>query len=151
MKTNYLGEIVEKCWKEIPKKYQNVETDAFVVMPDHFHGIIIINDVANPYVGAMSHRPDSRHEPGGNNEPISIGATQRRPYKITPGKIVAFFKYESTKRINETNRSPGAPVWQRNYYEHIVRNQDELNRIREYIYNNPGRWPSNEDDRSGFL
>ncbi len=56
------------------------------------------------------------------------------------GKIVASFKYESTKRINEMHGMPGVPVWQRNYYEHIIRNEDDLHATRQYIANNPMRW-----------
>ncbi|HQT91529.1 MAG TPA: transposase, partial [Candidatus Kryptobacter bacterium] len=55
---------------------------------------------------------------------------------------------QSTKKINEINDSPGSRIWQRNYYEHIVRNEDELNRIRAYIFNNPAMWPSDEDNPS---
>ncbi|HQT91530.1 MAG TPA: hypothetical protein PL001_05835, partial [Candidatus Kryptobacter bacterium] len=79
MKVNPLGEIVEQSWNNIPNKYQNVEMDEFVVMPNHFHGIIIINENPNPNVGAMSHRPVSQPD----DESVSIGATQGRPYKVT--------------------------------------------------------------------
>ncbi len=138
MKTNGLREIVKQCWIDIPDKYCNVRTDEFIVMPNHFHGIIIINDNPNTSVGAMSHRPDA--------ESVSIGATQRRPYKVTLGRIVAFFKYESTKKMNETIDSPGSRIWQRDYYEHVIRNEHDLNRIREYISNNPAMWPTDEND-----
>lgn len=138
MKVNQFGEIVKECWCEIPQKYQNVETDEFVVMPNHVHGIIIINDDTESTVGARSSRPDDKS--------ISIWATQRRPYKITLGKIVAFFKYESTKRINGINNSIGSRIWQRNYFEHIIRNDDEMNHIREYIFNNPARWQQDEEN-----
>ncbi len=110
MKMNQYGEIVKECWAEIPAHFRNVEIDEFVVMPNHVHGIIIINesepnDNNDDDVGARLSRPDEKR----------IGATQRRPYKITLGKIVAFFKYESTKRINEINNSTGSRIWQRNY------------------------------------
>jgi REP element-mobilizing transposase RayT len=57
-------------------------------------------------------------------------------------KIIGCFKMQTGKRINEIRNSPGEPVWQRNYYEHIIRNEDELNKIREYIATNPLRWGS---------
>jgi putative transposase len=56
------------------------------------------------------------------------------------GQVVAFYKYGSTKKINAITDTPGARVWQRNYYEHIIRDMDELSRIREYIRTNPIRW-----------
>jgi putative transposase len=62
------------------------------------------------------------------------------------GQIVAYFKYQSSKIINQIRTSPGVPVWQRNYYEHIVCGEAELNRIREYIVNNPERWAEDEEN-----
>ncbi len=111
-------------------------------MPNHVHGIIVINESKthnDDNVGATLRcpRPDDKS--------ISNGATQRRPYKITLGKIVAYFKYESTKRINEINNSPGKRIWQRNYFERVIRNEQELNRIREYILNNPARWNQDKE------
>jgi len=58
----------------------------------------------------------------------------------TLGQVVAYFKYQSTKRINEIRSTPGAPIWQRNYYEHIIRDEHALQRIRDYIATNPLRW-----------
>ena len=79
---------------------------------------------------------------------------QRAPTKEQFGKpvsnsiptIVRLFKSTATKQINEIRNTPGFPVWQRNYYEHIIRNEDELNRIREYIINNPLQWPEDENN-----
>jgi len=56
------------------------------------------------------------------------------------GNVVAYFKYQSAKHLNALRQIPAAPVWQRNYYEHIIRNEESLNRIRQYILNNPARW-----------
>ncbi len=144
MRVNQFGKIVKECWDEIPQKYQNVEIDEFVVMPNHCHGIIIINESKtnndDNVVGATLRCPRL------DDKSISNGATQRRPYKITLGKIVAYFKYESTKRINEINNSPGQRIWQRNYFERIIRNEQELNRILEYIINNPARWNENAEN-----
>jgi REP element-mobilizing transposase RayT len=56
------------------------------------------------------------------------------------GKIVAYFKYGTTKQINELRNTGIDKIWQRNYYEHIIRDEDDLNRIREYISNNPAKW-----------
>ena len=60
--------------------------------------------------------------------------------KHTLGQIVAYFKYQSSKRINSIRGTPGMPVWQRNYYEHIIRNERDLDEIRQYIINNPLKW-----------
>jgi len=68
------------------------------------------------------------------------------PLRRTLGQVIAYFKYQSTKRINESRDMKGVPVWQRNYYEHIIRNEEELNRIREYIVNNPAQWELDEEN-----
>ncbi len=124
---NECGKIVQSCWDEIPEHYGNVELDAFRVMPNHVHGIInIIDDSA---VGATFRRPDDE----GRGEP--------RPYKnVALGNIVAYFKYQSAKTINALRHTPGTSIWQRNYFDHIIRNQRSLDRIREYIRTNPERW-----------
>lgn len=65
-------------------------------------------------------------------------------------KIIGRFKMNSAKRINEIRNLPGIPVWQRNYYEHIIRNEKELSRIRKYIFNNPARWSLDEENTTAF-
>ena len=62
------------------------------------------------------------------------------------GKIVAYFKYQSAQQINLIRNTPGYPVWQRNYYEHVIRNEYEINRIRQYIIENPVKWAEDEDN-----
>jgi len=120
MRLNELGQVVEMEWLKTAEIRDNVELDEFVVMPNHIHGIIVITESC---VGATSRSP-LRNGPA----PKSIGA------------IVAGFKSAATKRINELCGIPRAPVWQRNYYEHVIRNEDDLNEIREYILSNPVKW-----------
>jgi len=120
---NECGRIVESCWNEIPMHFSNVELDAYVVMPNHLHGIITI-------VGAGSSRPL-----------IVFGRENRAP---TLGKIVAYFKYATTKHINELQKTGIRKCWQRNYYEHIIRSEQSLEKIREYICNNPYHWKDDE-------
>jgi REP element-mobilizing transposase RayT len=62
------------------------------------------------------------------------------------GKIIAYFKYQSAKQINQIRNTSGLPVWQRNYYEHIIRDEDDMNKIREYIINNPAIWAEDENN-----
>jgi len=73
---------------------------------------------------------------------------QRR--KMLLPKIIGKFKMQSAKQINKIRNTPGIPVWQRNYYEHIIRHENELNRIREYIVNNPLQWKLKEKYFRGF-
>ena len=72
-------------------------------------------------------------------------APLHRPAKSL-GAFIAGFKSACTKRINEIRSTPGLPVWQRNYYERIIRNETELNAIREYIISNPAKWQEDEEN-----
>ena len=132
MYLNEYGEIAKKCWVEIPKHHQNVQLDEYVIMPNHIHGIVVINE---PAVGAI-------HELPLRNE-LPHSREQRR--KMLLPKIIGRFKMNVAKQINKIRQTPGISVWQRNYYEHIVRNETDLQRIREYIVNNPLNWEMDEN------
>ena len=124
MRLNLFGKIVRDEWFKTSQVRQNVVLypHEFVVMPNHIHGIIRI--VGN-LVGAQRRcAPTCRI----NVTPGSLGA------------IVRAFKSATTRRINQIRNTLGQPVWQRDYYEHIIRNEDELDRIRGYIVDNPPRW-----------
>ncbi len=134
MHLNAAGAIVQTVWDDLPNHYPNVELDRFVVMPNHVHGIIVI-------VGAG----------------LKPALTKPAPTKPAPTKhglpeIVRALKTFSARRINEMRNTPGVPIWQRNYYEHIIRNDDSLHRIREYIVNNPAQWALDRENplRAGF-
>ncbi len=134
MVLNRYGAIAQHCWKAIPDHFPNVEIDQFQIMPNHMHGIIAI-------VGAGLPRPDKFN----NKSQLTInnqidcfkGRGNRAP---TVGQIVAYFKYVTAKQSNILRNTPGTCFWQRNYYEHIVRNEKELTSIREYIITNPENW-----------
>jgi putative transposase len=120
MQTNRLGQIVQKAWLDLPCHYPHVQLDSFCLMPNHVNAIIVL-------VG------DDRSVGGGPDDPM---ARHGLP------EIVRAFKSFSARRINAVLGRPGNPVWQRNYYEHIIRNQDDWQRIRDYIIANPARWDS---------
>ena len=133
---NDLGKIIEAEWLNIPGNYLNIELDEFIIMPNHLHGIVIINDVIN-IIGAI-HGDDSLFVGAIHELPLQSGLARR---KMLIPKIIGFFKMNSAKQINHNLNRTGTSVWQRNYYDHIIRNEQSLNRIRQYIYNNPGNWP----------
>jgi REP-associated tyrosine transposase len=116
------GEIVEECWQNLPQHYPTVELDEFVIMPNHVHGIVIVT------VGAGLKPAPTNNSSHGLPE------------------IMRGFKTFSARRINEMRGTPGVSAWQRSYYEHIIRNENDLNRIRAYIVNNPARWASDEEN-----
>jgi len=140
---NEYGEIIMKCWDTIPSHFVNVGCDEFVVMPNHIHGVIFINncrgEVSSPFSEIVATNSKTK------TAPIQ-GRETPPPRKITLGQIVAYFKYQSAKRINDISNTPGTPVWQRNYYEHIIRDDRELQAFREYIRYNPIKW--NEDEEN---
>jgi REP element-mobilizing transposase RayT len=127
---NEYGKIVETEWLQTGNVRTNVELDEFIVMPNHFHGIIIINAGNNCSRGMARHAPTERQfaKPIANSLPTIIGS----------------FKSAVSKSINRIRNTPGAPVWHRNYYEHIIRDEYELHRIREYIICNPMKWDEDE-------
>ena len=146
MRLNEAGRMIQSVWNELHGHFPNLELDAFIIMPNHVHGILIIADGVN--VGAGFPRPNMLTQQGG----VGFGKGGETPPLRCPslGKILAYFKYQSTKRINELRGSHGTPVWQRNYYEQIVRDESECDRIREYIETNPARWAEdNENTKEG--
>lgn len=134
MRVNEYGEDIVWWWDDIPRHCPAVEIDGFVVMPNHIHGLIVMTDEP---VGAGLTRPESNAPPhAGHTTPgeVTSPLPLRRP---SLGNVVAYFKYQSAKQINISRGIPGAVVRQRNYYEHIIRNEASLNRIRQYILDNP--------------
>jgi len=113
---NDLGREVAKCWQWLAEQYPYIQLDEWIVMPNHFHGIMLIMN---------ERRGGSRTAP-----------TKQKPL----GRLIDAFKTVSTKQINEYRDTPHAPLWQRNYYEHVIRNETDLEEIREYIENNPIKW-----------
>jgi putative transposase len=135
MHLNEAGDMVQKIWNELPDHYPHVETDEFIVMPDHVHGIIVI-DPAN--VGAGLKPALSEEERAG----LKPAPTKRHGLP----EIIRAFKTFSSRKINDARDTPGIPLWQRNYYEHIIRDEGELYALREYIRCNPSKW--GEDDEN---
>lgn len=147
MYLNEYGEIVQKWWNEISIHFQNVDLGAFVIMPNHIHGIIfiiserrgeVISPRDNPNNKIQAANVDETHNLGGETPPL------RRP---TLGQIVAYFKYQSTKEMNgiETDKAI-TKFWQRNYHEHIIRNEKDLQHKTDYINCNPALWNEDHDN-----
>ncbi len=135
------GQVAYESWVAIPDHIPLVSLDAFIIMPDHIHGILVIagrgDDLACELpagdVGARHAVPLQNVERFGH------------PVVSSVPTIVRSFKAATTKRINEMRDTPGAAVWQRNYYEHIVRDEADLDRVRKYIAENPVRWEDVKD------
>ena len=123
-----LGREAANAWASLPAHFENVRLDAWIVMPNHLHGLLMIKTGPDrARVGIQVHSMQLPGRPAGT-ESGSLG------------EIMQNYKSVSTRRINTLRGTAGARFWQRNYYEHIVRNADELNLIRDYIQANPARW-----------
>lgn len=143
MVLNDAGWMVQTVWDEMPQYYTCIETDEFVIMPNHIHGIVVL--VGEPPRG----RPDSMYCTDGGNRTDSGQAQGPAPTLSLPD-VVHRFKTMTTKRYTDGVKLSGwqpfpGKLWQRNYYERIIRNETELNKIRQYIVNNPLNWQTDEN------
>ena len=118
---NDAGRTAEKCWQDIPKHFPYIELDEFIIMPNHIHGIIwVIGDVGAKNISPLRNK---QNRPGTSK---TIGSVDRG------------FKIGVTKWMRQNTTIHN--VWQRNYYEHIIRTDESLNHIRQYIMLNPSQW-----------
>ena len=122
---NKYGKIAEKEWLNTKIIRPNVDLDYFIIMPNHLHGIIIIKEYGR---GVLRYAP------------TNIPTNEFRSPSESLGAIIRGYKSTVTKQINELRNTPGLKLWQRNYYEHIIRNEKDLYRIRRYIVQNPLKW-----------
>ena len=135
MVLNDAGRIAQAVWDDIPSRYARIDTDAFIIMPNHIHAIIMI-------VGATPcGRPDS--DKGQARGPA--------PTELSLSDVVHRFKTMTTKRYTDGVKQKDWPpfrgrLWQRNYYEHVIRDDASLNLIRQYIMDNPSHWAEDEEN-----
>ena len=144
MYLNGAGSLAQSIWSTLPERFAHIELDQYMVMPNHLHGIMVLTgspsmpkrdvDTANVPERFM-HAKGRVHQGHAPN----MGSQQSRIHHIpTLGEIIRTFKGLATSRIH----SEGKPdfAWQASFYEHIIRNDDDLDRIRHSIVNNPARW-----------
>jgi len=132
MRLNDMGKMVEQEILKTESIRDNIEIDKYVIMPNHVHLIIVI----------WSRKGTARRAP-----------TVERFGKPVPNSIpsiIRSLKSAATKRINQYYHTPGQSIWQRNYYEHVIRDEKELNRIRRYVINNPAKWTYDIENRNGL-
>ena len=129
MRLSDAGQIVRAVWEQMPERYCGVDLDAFVIMPNHIHGIVVLNVGAGPRACPDCGQPQ--------------GVAPTTPMSLP--QVVHRFKSLITARYRRAVVERGWPafrgrVWQRNYYEHIIRNEEELRKLRKYISDNPLAW-----------
>ncbi len=138
------GNIAETSWLNLAQTASRVLLDEWIVMPNHVHGILILTEIADAPVAPFNWR----HAP-------PLPETEPRPFANAPagslGAIIRSYKAAVTRRINHLCHTRGHKRWQRGYYERIVRDQTELERIRTYIRQNPSRWAEDRDNLDELL
>lgn len=184
MRLNQLGQRVHACWQRLPFHFSNLNLDAFVVMPNHIHGILVLTHLPSNATSGSDHkiRTDAAFgwessDMTGESEPgvasgqqssdvtgkfsepgVAFGqqssdVTKDRLPNAAPlpclvagsvGAIVLNFKSVTTRLGNRMRRSPGSSMWQRSYYEHIIRREKSLQLIRQYIDRNPISWQQDQ-------
>lgn len=150
MRPGQLGEIAAASWAALAWHFRNIELDEFVVMPNHLHGIIVI-------VNEPARRGEAMANVTANRgtfmvaiaSPLQPTPARTTPHGTTPRSLNAVmqnFKSVTSRRIRKLAAYAERPIWQRNYYEHVVRDAPDLERIRAYIRNNPAKW--SDDDQN---
>lgn len=134
MVLNNLGEVIADEWRKSSDIRQEVQLDAWIVMPNHFHGIVRI---LSPEAKAMVDDLPNQNTTTENKNSLLKGISMK-PRSLS--SLVSGFKSTTTRQINVMRNASGTPVWQRNYYEHIIRDKVALQYIREYVWKNPFRW-----------
>lgn len=164
MRLNDAGWIVQAAWDKLPAHYAGVKTDVFVVIPNHIHGIAVLvgagpracPDAGSRIATGRGARPATGRPQGGaptKNPPAGLGQPQGVAPTLSLSDIVHRFKTLTTERyVDGVKESAWPPfrgrLWQRNYYEHIIRNDESLDRIRQYILDNPARWEIDQENPS---
>lgn len=130
MELNPYGQIVKEEWLKSSDIRPEIQMDSYIIMPNHLHGIVFITEDNQSQSSMETSGPkDLRHD-----------LNPKGPARHSLGSFIAGFKSITTRRINDLRGTPGNPLWQRNYFEHIIRNTSTLENIRHYIDENPRRW-----------
>ena len=134
------GKMVRQAWFDLPRHYANVclDEEDLVIMPNHMHGIVVLSDGAIPAVGEGLEKGEMRV--------INQPDPPRRQSGGALTEIIRAFKSFSARRINLHRRISGVPVWQRSFYEHILRDEGEWDRARKYILQNPQNWQDDQEN-----
>jgi putative transposase len=174
MHLNKLGESTQSIWCALPERFPDIELDQLVIMPDHIHGIIIFKESrhASPMDSYVSQIPERFRQleysksptnrlpasfapphPGGaiNRAPTGPPSLRSADENCIPtlGEVIRVFKAVTTHKIRSQGRLDFK--WQRNYYEHIIRKGDDLDRVRQYIIDNPAQWTEDSFNREEML
>jgi putative transposase len=147
MRLNKVGKVVQWEWEELPRRLQYIDLGAFIVMPNHFHGILIFHEPVGATRQELTNYLSGKvHLPHMTTDGIDRSPLPRGPQPVSLGAVIAQFKSRVTKRLWKVPSLKGTPIWLRNYYEHVIRNEKDLRNKTDYIEANPRLW--DEDDEN---
>ena len=141
MRLSDAGLTAQVIWGELPDHYPYITLDAFVIMPNHVHGIVMLTDSTDTVGAGLKPALGKIDEQRAGFKPAPTG---RKRHGLP--EIIRAFKTFSSRRINQFREARGLPVWQRNYYEHVIRNDRILNAIRNYIEANASQWGNDTEN-----
>ncbi|MBF0388097.1 MAG: transposase [Candidatus Omnitrophica bacterium] len=148
MTLNDFGKAVEWTWTDLPRHNVNIELDEFIIMPNHVHGIIRIVGAGSKPALMQSSKPalmqSSKPALMQSSKPALMNGSNPDDKGQGLSEILRQFKTFSARRVNQIRNSTGVPLWQRDFFEQIIRNDADLRRVREYIVNNPILWESDD-------
>ncbi|MDP2919272.1 MAG: transposase [Dehalococcoidia bacterium] len=130
MITSPVGNIIDECWREIPAHFPHAELAVFVVMPNHPHGIIIITHPAGTQHAVSASHSESFGKPVASSLPT----------------VIRSFKSATTKHLHASEYGAIHPIWQKGYYEHVIRTDNEFANVSEYIDTNPAQWAMDHEN-----
>ena len=149
MRLSTLGEFADKYWRGIPDHFPHVTLDEFVIMPNHVHGIIVIN--SNDFSPVVVVETQDCVETQGDcvetqhAASLQMGSTQPASLRVRPGSVSVIVRsYKSAVRRWAGLNNHHNFAWQERFYDHIIRDEKSLENIRMYILANPGRWDTDE-------
>ena len=141
MQLSKFGLVAKQQWEKLPKRFSNIELGAFVIMPNHAHGVIQILDLGRGTAEGVTDIVDE--------SPRRAPTEQfQQPVKGSIPTIIRSYKSAVAYRINLMRGINSVPVWQRNYYEHVIRNHEDWDRIHRYIKSNPSMWAEDKENPS---
>jgi REP element-mobilizing transposase RayT len=143
-----IGKIAQQSWIEISKHFNYVYIDAFIIMPNHIHGVIII-DQPSQNIAIDSHRDITRKVSTNDVDYVSQTMSQLSPKAGSLSVIIRSYKATVTRRCKQNSIDNFS--WQPRFYEHIIRDQSSLDKIREYIINNPIKWHEDQNNPVNIL
>ena len=175
MHLNALGKMAQREWERLPQRFKTIELDEFIIMPNHAHGIIVITvirrgtaetgnnanellsrraptqpfDQPNPGTAGLEQDVEalmSRRAPTGNDDHIPTREQFGKPVPGSIPTILRSYKSAVTLRAHRMREGTTGPVWQRDYYERVIRNERELNATRQYIQDNPLNWEKDQEN-----